>query len=90
MDRRRTTRSNDVRIDGAVGVENEPAAPDTPAVELRKPRHGGWKGKEPGRLDRMLRGEPGYHLGRYRPRVTGGRSVVSCRIVARHCWFGAR
>lgn len=52
-----------------VDVKNEVAEPVpipvaiATAPGLRPPRHGGWKGTEPGREAAMLRGERGYHLG---------------------------
>lgn len=46
---------------------------DAPAVasegasfELRRPRHGGWKGVEQGQEAAMLRGEPGHCIGELR------------------------
>lgn len=50
-----------VLASNAVGAQDEPEA----APQLRAPRHGGWKGSKSagGREARMLRGEPGYHLG---------------------------
>lgn len=63
MERRRSARSREGNI-GEVSRENDSENREPPALELRKPRHGGWKGKVPGREEQMLRGEPGYHLGR--------------------------
>lgn len=47
----------------AAATATTPSTSAGPATVLRKPRHGGWKGTEPGREEQMLRGEPGYHLG---------------------------
>lgn len=52
-------------VDGA-GVKDVVTADPSPTVmQLRAPRHGGWKGfrRGGGREAHMLRGEPGYHLG---------------------------
>lgn len=50
----------------AAATATTPSTSADPATTvLRKPRHGGWKGMEPGREEQMLRGEPGYHLGGY-------------------------
>lgn len=49
----------------AAATATTPVTSAGPATVLRKPRHGGWKGTEPGREEQMLRGEPGYHLGGY-------------------------
>eukprot|EP00752_Nemacystus_decipiens_P004634 g4228.t1 len=56
-------------IADGVGVKDgAPTDPSPPtAVQLRAPRHGGWKGfRGDGREAQMLRGEPGYHLGLFR------------------------
>ena len=46
------------------GVKDAATADPSPPVQLRAPRHGGWKGfRGGGREAQMLRGEPGYHLG---------------------------
>lgn len=75
MQRRRVADARLVDSGDAVGIGNNPAATGDdvyasalsataePAPALRRPRHGGWKGTEPGREAQMLRGEPGYHLG---------------------------
>ncbi|CAM9227953.1 unnamed protein product [Pylaiella littoralis] len=54
--------------DGGVGSPDAVTTADaSPAVQLRAPRHGGWKGfRADGREGQMLRGEPGYHLGLFR------------------------
>lgn len=73
MQRRRAAGVQGRTGDNDTAVKDAPAAAaaaaatataDAPAA-LRRPRHGGWKGTEPGREAQMLRGEPGYHLGVY-------------------------
>lgn len=50
--------------DGAGAKDAATTADPSPPVQLRAPRHGGWKGfRGEGREAQMLRGEPGYHLG---------------------------
>lgn len=80
--------------DDANGAEKQSiaaAAPaSTAAVELRRPRHGGWQGTEPGREAQMLRGEPGYHLGMLRQGLQwcfGGAVGVHCRLRSGCCGY---
>lgn len=58
------------------GVKDAATADPSPPVQLRAPRHGGWKGfRGGGREAQMLRGEPGYHLGGCSKWYTGVRRV---------------
>lgn len=70
----RPRREGDTNVSGSIdehaaltaaATATTPATSAGPATVLRKPRHGGFKGTEPGREEQMLRGEPGYHLGGY-------------------------